>query len=78
MTPVGSGALALVSCGEPGAVITSVALAALPVPLLLELTCPVVLVTPGDTTAEVTLTEITQLAPTAIGPPPLKNICVSP
>ena len=42
-TPTGSGELTRVRVGEPGALTVKVAEAVAPVPLLVELTCPVVL-----------------------------------
>ena len=67
----------MVKVGEPGALTVKVAEAAAPVPLLVELTCPVVL-TFAPIVVLVTLTEITQLAPAAPVAPPVSEIRVSP
>ena len=77
-TPIGSGALSLVSVGEPGAVTVKVLVAAGPVPLLVVLTWLVVFVCPAATVVLVTLMVMTQLAPGATPPPPVNENKVSP
>src|SRR6266850_8176644 len=77
-TPMGSGALNLVSVGFPGAVTVKVLLAVGPVPLLVVLTWLVVFVCGPPTVTLVTLMVMTQFAPGATPPPPEKENNVSP
>ena len=77
LTPTGSGVLSLVNTGAPGELTVSIAVAELPIPLLVELTWPVVFVA-VPVVMLVTSIWIVQFAPGAMGPPPVNEIDASP